>query len=84
MEFKRSLGECRSQLRKLRGRRDVTGVQAYNKVTWEYLNLLEKKEVYWKQRVKIFWLQNGDQNTKFFHRFASAQKRNNDFHRIKN
>lgn len=29
-------------------------------------------------------MQNGDQNTKFFHRFASARKRKNDFHRIKN
>lgn len=40
--------------------------------------------MYRKQRVKLFWLQNGDQNTKFFHRFASAWRKNNGFQRIKN
>lgn len=60
------------------------GISTYNEVRWEFLNLLEKKEVYWKQRAKMFWLQNGDQNTRFFHRFASARRKSNGFQRIKN
>lgn len=83
-EFNHELGECRTKLRRFRGRKDVVGIQTYNVVRWEFLNLLEKKEVYWKQRAKIFWLQHGDQNTRFFHIFASARKKNNAFQRIKN
>lgn len=32
----------------------------------------------------MFWLQNGDENTRFFHSFASARKKSNGFQRIKN
>lgn len=83
-EFKRKILECRIKLRSLRARRDTVGISTYNEVRWEFLNLLEKKEVYWKQRAKMFWLQNGDQNTRFFHRFASARRKSNGFQRIKN
>ena len=36
--------------------------------------LLEDEELYWKQRAKAFWLENGDLNTKFFHAQASGHK----------
>ena len=36
--------------------------------------LLEDEELYWKQRAKNFWLENGDLNTKFFHAQASGHK----------
>ncbi|XP_074351625.1 uncharacterized protein LOC141690750 [Apium graveolens] len=65
-EYKRNLIRCRAQLRKLRSRRDRHGIQVYNEVRWEYLNLLEKQETYWKQCTKQFWLQEGDRNTRFF------------------
>lgn len=45
-EYKRKLTEYRAQMRKLRGRRDSGGIQLYNAVRWENLNLLEKKETY--------------------------------------
>lgn len=40
--------------------------------------------MYWKQRAKVFWLQNGDQNTRFFHKYASARRTQNAFKRIQN
>lgn len=47
------------------------------------MNLLEKQEIYWKQRAKNFWLQEGDCNTRFFHKFASRRRRSNGVYRIK-
>ena len=36
--------------------------------------LLDDEDLYWKQRVKAFWLENDDLNTKFFHAQASGRK----------
>ena len=36
--------------------------------------LLEDEELYWKQRAKAFWLENGDLNTNFFHAQALCRK----------
>lgn len=46
--------------------------------------MLEKQETYWKHRAKQYWLQQGDQNTRFFHRYATARKKSNSIQRIKN
>ncbi|XP_074342719.1 uncharacterized protein LOC141680371 [Apium graveolens] len=82
-EYKQKIGVCRERLRKLRARRDTHGISTYNAVRWEFLQLLEKQEIYWKQRAKQFWLKEGDQNTRFFHRFASSRRKTNLIQRIK-
>lgn len=62
-KYKQQIVNCRALLRKLRSRRDTHGVKRYNEVRWEYFNLLEKQEVYWKQRAKQHWLREGNKNT---------------------
>ncbi|XP_074337125.1 uncharacterized protein LOC141674298 [Apium graveolens] len=53
-EMRDNLVKYRNQMRILRARRDAYGVSQYNAARWEYLGLLERQEVYWKQRAKQF------------------------------
>ncbi|XP_021600662.1 uncharacterized protein LOC110606213 [Manihot esculenta] len=38
----------------------------------------------WKQRAKVFWLWEGDTNTRFFHAMATNRKRKNNVLRLQN
>jgi len=33
------------------------------------------KDIFWRQRAKLQWMQQGDRNTKFFHRVASNRRK---------
>ncbi|RVX11941.1 hypothetical protein CK203_009552 [Vitis vinifera] len=41
------------------------------------------EEAHWRQHSREIWLKEGDRNTGFFHRMASAHRRNNAMDRIK-
>ncbi|KAL5783968.1 hypothetical protein ACOSQ2_006360 [Xanthoceras sorbifolium] len=43
----------------------------------ELESLISKEELYWKQRSRVDWLLAGDNNSKFFHRRATARKKKN-------
>lgn len=44
--------------------------------------LLAQEEAFWKQRAKVFWLRDGDTNSKFFHAMASAQEKHNEITKL--
>ncbi|XP_021603808.1 uncharacterized protein LOC110608826 [Manihot esculenta] len=54
--------------------------EAYRK----FLQLLHDREVQWKQRAKVFWLREGDANTRFFHAMTIDRKRKNNVLRLQN
>ncbi|XVE64032.1 hypothetical protein DITRI_Ditri07aG0068900 [Diplodiscus trichospermus] len=51
----------------------------------EELNaLLEKEEIFWRQRSRVSWLCEEDKNTRFFHAQASQREKNNRVKGLKN
>ena len=40
-------------------------------------NIISKEEKFWRQRSRINWLKEGDQNTKFFHLSTLKHRENN-------
>jgi hypothetical protein len=45
--------------------------------------LLAQEEAFWKQRSKVYWLKDGDTNSRFFHAMASTKKRRNNIMELK-
>ena len=59
-------------------------METVNRLKWEINGLLIKEEKMWKQRSRALWLQEGDQNTKFFHNKASHRYKRNRIEELKN
>ncbi|XP_074346844.1 uncharacterized protein LOC141685649 [Apium graveolens] len=83
-EMKVQLGRYRKEMQHWRSRRDRMGIQKYNTARWHYMKLLEKKEIFWRQRAKQYWLRDGEKNTTFFHKFASTRKEHNKIQKLQN
>ncbi|XP_074346861.1 uncharacterized protein LOC141685668 [Apium graveolens] len=40
-------------------------------------DLMLSEEIYWQQRAKSFWLQDGDSNSRYFHAYATSRRKQN-------
>lgn len=80
---RKNINRCKEQLECLRNKFDPVSIERYKILKNELSNSLLQEEDHWKQRAKQFWLREGDSNTRFFHLYASARKRNNQLERLK-
>ena len=76
-KFRNKLKNCKVRVEQLRSSIDESRVIEFFNEKRRLAKLLENEELYWKQRVKAFWLENGDLNAKFFHAQASDCKATN-------
>lgn len=79
--------ELKSKRKKLRrfnkGGLTATQPEQRRSLVRDIAGLVAHEEVYWKQRFRVLWLNEGDKNTKFFHQRASSRKRRNTIRGIK-
>jgi len=68
----------------LRNSRDPAALAEFRRVENQLSRLEAQEDVFWRQRAKQHWLKGADANTKFYHRYVSARRKKNYFHRLKN
>ena len=73
-KFRNKLKNCKVRVEKLWSSIDESRVIEFFNEKRRLVKLLEDAELYWKQRAKTFWLENGDPNTKFFNAQSSGRK----------
>lgn len=71
------LATIRAELEALKSSRDDGTNPAIFATELEFQRVLGQQEAYWKQRSKLHWLREGDQNTRAFHQAATIRKQNN-------
>lgn len=76
-KFKEKIKEHKAKLEDLVDSENADDIQKYLSEKDQLNILLLQEETYWKQRAKLFWLREGDDNTRFFHASASAKKKAN-------
>lgn len=83
-KFREKIKSHKANLDRLVDCTDESSVKEYMLERDKLNNLLFQEEIYWKQRAKLFWLTEGDENTRFFHSSASARKRTNKINGLSN
>lgn len=76
-KFRKKIKEHKANLDKLVDCTDHQSMQDYISEKKKLNQLLSSEETYWKQRAKLFWLKEGDENTRFFHSSATAREKAN-------
>eukprot|EP00253_Pinus_taeda_P035656 PITA_35656 len=66
------------------GRRDENYSEQEKELTQQWHTRCKQEETLWKQKSRVLWLKEGEQNTKFFHRSAIDYRNANKILELKN
>ncbi|XP_019198078.1 PREDICTED: uncharacterized protein LOC109191859 [Ipomoea nil] len=75
--------KLRRTLDQLKEDRTPAAVNLFFKAERELEAIMKAEELFWKQRSKQLWLKHGDANTKFFHKSATARRKQNFLSHLK-
>nr|GMD60534.1 uncharacterized protein LOC109159588 isoform X2 [Ipomoea batatas] len=81
--FKRRIDYWANRIELLKKRIDPNGCNLFKEAQFQHLRAIEHQSDFWKQRVKEFWLKDGDRNTTFFHNSVWRRRSNNQIARLK-
>lgn len=70
-------------MERLQRRENPSNIGRIKSLQDETHRLLEMEDIWWKHRAKRNWYKDGDQNTRFFHAWASQRRKNNYISNIK-
>jgi hypothetical protein len=76
-KLKRELAKC------IKGPISRDSIHQEQVLKYRLEKLEEQKDIYWKQRAHVHWLQEGDRNTSLFHACATQRKKRNKIKRLK-
>ncbi|RZB95999.1 hypothetical protein D0Y65_020035 [Glycine soja] len=76
-QFREQIGTCRTDLEFLHHSQTLDDGIQYQAFSEKLSHLVAQEDLYWRQRAKIYWLKDGDTNSKFFHASANARKKIN-------
>ncbi|MCH84659.1 endonuclease/exonuclease/phosphatase family protein, partial [Trifolium medium] len=83
-KYRKEIEECRMELERLRGTMNPLQQARYEEVRNKMSNCLAHEEAFWRQRAKVYWLKDGDTNSRFFHATASSKRRRNEVTKLQN
>lgn len=75
---------CRKELEFIHQSNDVEATSLYSIVNDKLCNLIAREESFWRHRAKIYWLKDGDINSKFFHWSTATTRKKNKFYLLSN
>jgi exonuclease III len=81
--FRETANKLRRELELIRSTHDHLSDASITNVQNKLSNVLLQEDRYWKQRAKVYWLTDGDKNSKFFHASASARKKRNAIKKLR-
>lgn len=80
--FKERISKIKRTLKSLKGRRDNFSVKLVLEERKKLAEIYVQKEVFWRQRSKQLWLQEGDRNIKFFHSATKLRRKSNQINSL--